>query len=41
MWKGYETRGGKITTAEDKKENAQIIGLMMGVKERMKELPGR
>ena len=30
-----------MTTAEDKKENAQIVRLMMGVKERTRELPGR
>ena len=30
-----------MTTTEDKKENAQIVGLMMGVKERTRELPGR
>ena len=30
-----------MTTAEDKKESAQIVELMMGVKERTRELPRR
>ena len=39
--KGQKIRGEKTTTAEEKKENAQIVGLVMGVKERTTELLGR